>query len=235
MTTPLHRQIAGYAHNDPAIHVSELVLINLITNRLDRALRAFRGFYGQYPDVHPIVQIGLKACTYNRAGANWQMNLPPAGTQPGAFSISSTAAFTATFAVAKVDDVNVELFTVTLTVNAVLALGFIEKGKLSIKDPEVRSSTHLTEDPNYDDHLAARHLTDAQVKRLEGLVEGSVVPTLFNNIFRGAPAINLEALFPMISFQDPPELHEAVYGWFTEGFDTLDLKEAKALLDELAS
>ena len=25
-----------------------------------------------------------------------------------------------------------------------------------------------------------------------------------------------------------------VYGWFTEGFDTLDLKEAKALLDELA-
>ena len=26
-----------------------------------------------------------------------------------------------------------------------------------------------------------------------------------------------------------------VYGWFTEGFDTLDLKEAKALLDVLAS
>jgi predicted ATPase len=24
-----------------------------------------------------------------------------------------------------------------------------------------------------------------------------------------------------------------VYGWFTEGFDTLELKEAKALLDEL--
>ena len=26
-----------------------------------------------------------------------------------------------------------------------------------------------------------------------------------------------------------------VYGWFTEGFDTRDLKEAKALLDELSS
>jgi predicted ATPase len=24
-----------------------------------------------------------------------------------------------------------------------------------------------------------------------------------------------------------------VYGWFTEGFDTRDLKEAKALLDDL--
>jgi len=28
---------------------------------------------------------------------------------------------------------------------------------------------------------------------------------------------------------------EPVYGWFTEGFDTLDLKEAKALLDELTA
>jgi predicted ATPase len=26
-----------------------------------------------------------------------------------------------------------------------------------------------------------------------------------------------------------------VYGWFTEGFDTRDLKEAEALLEELAS
>jgi predicted ATPase len=25
-----------------------------------------------------------------------------------------------------------------------------------------------------------------------------------------------------------------IYGWFTEGFDTVDLMEAKALLDELA-
>jgi hypothetical protein len=29
-------------------------------------------------------------------------------------------------------------------------------------------------------------------------------------------------------------LPAAVYGWFTEGFDTLDLKQAKALLQELA-
>jgi predicted ATPase len=31
------------------------------------------------------------------------------------------------------------------------------------------------------------------------------------------------------------DLLTPVYGWFTEGFDTLDLKEAKALLDEIAS
>jgi predicted ATPase len=34
---------------------------------------------------------------------------------------------------------------------------------------------------------------------------------------------------------DARELLAPVYGWFTEGFDTRDLKEAKALLDELAT
>jgi predicted ATPase len=33
--------------------------------------------------------------------------------------------------------------------------------------------------------------------------------------------------------QQARELLAPVYGWFTEGFDTFDLKEAKALLDEL--
>jgi len=30
------------------------------------------------------------------------------------------------------------------------------------------------------------------------------------------------------------DLLAPVYGWFTEGFDTADLKEAKRLLEELA-
>ena len=34
--------------------------------------------------------------------------------------------------------------------------------------------------------------------------------------------------------QQARELLAPVYGWFTEGFDTLDLKQAKALLAELA-
>ncbi len=32
----------------------------------------------------------------------------------------------------------------------------------------------------------------------------------------------------------PRDLLAPVYGWFTEGFDTADLKEAKALLDEFS-
>jgi predicted ATPase len=31
------------------------------------------------------------------------------------------------------------------------------------------------------------------------------------------------------------DLLAPIYGWFTEGFDTPDLKQAKALLDELAA
>src|SRR5262249_972264 len=35
--------------------------------------------------------------------------------------------------------------------------------------------------------------------------------------------------------QQARELLAPVYGWFTEGHDTLDLKEAKALLEQLAT
>ena len=34
--------------------------------------------------------------------------------------------------------------------------------------------------------------------------------------------------------EEAHDLLAPIYGWFTEGFDTPDLKEAKALLDELA-
>jgi predicted ATPase len=36
-------------------------------------------------------------------------------------------------------------------------------------------------------------------------------------------------------WQQARELLAPVYGWFTEGFDTRDLKEAKVLLDALAA
>ena len=35
--------------------------------------------------------------------------------------------------------------------------------------------------------------------------------------------------------QQARELLAPVYGWFTEGFDTRDLMEAKALLEELGA
>jgi predicted ATPase len=35
--------------------------------------------------------------------------------------------------------------------------------------------------------------------------------------------------------QQAHDLLAPVYGWFTEGFDTLDLKEAEAVLEQLKS
>jgi hypothetical protein len=35
--------------------------------------------------------------------------------------------------------------------------------------------------------------------------------------------------------QQAREILAPIFGWFTEGFDTLDLKEAKALLDNLTN
>jgi hypothetical protein len=39
----------------------------------------------------------------------------------------------------------------------------------------------------------------------------------------------------MCQFRSPEarQMLAKIYGWFTEGFDTADLKAAKALLDEL--
>jgi predicted ATPase len=34
--------------------------------------------------------------------------------------------------------------------------------------------------------------------------------------------------------EEAHQLLAEIYGWFTEGFDTADLKEAKVLLEELA-
>jgi predicted ATPase len=43
------------------------------------------------------------------------------------------------------------------------------------------------------------------------------------------------ALRPARRPNDARDLLAPVHGWFTEGFDTLDLKQAKALLDDLTS
>jgi predicted ATPase len=34
--------------------------------------------------------------------------------------------------------------------------------------------------------------------------------------------------------KDAHQMLAEIYGWFTEGFDTVDLKEARALLEELS-
>jgi hypothetical protein len=47
------------------------------------------------------------------------------------------------------------------------------------------------------------------------------------------PANTVPAEEAFYKVQQARELPAPVYGWFIEGFDTCDLKEAKALLEEL--
>jgi predicted ATPase len=91
---------------------------------------------------------------------------------------------------------------------------------------------------------------DAELHRLLGVVlsrlerrdEGEAALQDAMRIARGqqARAYELRAAVSMARLcrdqgkrDEARELLAPVYGWFTEGFDTLDLKEAKALLDEL--
>ena len=57
-----------------------------------------------------------------------------------------------------------------------------------------------------------------------------------NSVGRARAAMSLARLWrDRGKSQQARELLAPVYGWFTEGFDTRDLKEAKALLEEFAA
>jgi predicted ATPase len=95
--------------------------------------------------------------------------------------------------------------------------------------------------------------SDAEIHRLRGELTGRLPhpdPTKAEDSFQTALAIareqgtrdyelraatSLARLWHEQGRRDEArKLLAPVYGWFTEGFDTQDLKEAKALLDTLA-
>ena len=99
---------------------------------------------------------------------------------------------------------------------------------------------------------SGEHWWDAEISRLRGLVALScgqhggsnawLLKSLQTARQQRAKSLELRAATSLARFwrdQDKRtaarDLLAPVYGWFTEGFDTLDLKEAKALLDDLAS
>jgi predicted ATPase len=100
----------------------------------------------------------------------------------------------------------------------------------------------------------SEHWWDAELYRLKGELlvlqsrqNTSEAETCFDRALavahsQNAKSLELRAAMSMARlWRDQGKRVEArdllapVYGWFTEGFDTLDLKEAKALLDELAA
>ena len=76
--------------------------------------------------------------------------------------------------------------------------------------------------------------------RLAAIKHTSSVP--LPSLVNSKPSFELRAAMSLARLwrdqgkvQQARELLAPAYGWFTEGFDTRDLKEAKALLEELAS
>jgi predicted ATPase len=101
--------------------------------------------------------------------------------------------------------------------------------------------------------MAESNIYEPELLRLKGeLLLGQAVPTLRDtetcfqeaiDISRrqGAKSLELRAVMSLSRlWQKQGKKDEArqmlaeIYGWFTEGFDTADLKEAKALLEELS-
>jgi len=73
------------------------------------------------------------------------------------------------------------------------------------------------------------------------LAEGDFREVLGLTRSMGAKMWELKAIMSLARLLDQQQRRDEartmlakIYGWFTEGFDTADLKEAKALLDELA-
>ena len=78
-------------------------------------------------------------------------------------------------------------------------------------------------------HLAERILAEQAAMEARGATDGErkTITALFSDL-KGSTAL-IEDLDP----EEARQMLAEIYGWFTEGFDTKDLQEAKVLLEQL--
>jgi hypothetical protein len=207
MTSALHTEIAAIAGEDPALHIGNIVFVKLITQRLADALKKFLGQYQPYPGPGGKTQIGLKSCSYDNATAVWDVNVPGGG-RAGEFLIKANNGFTAEFLVSKNGDANIDLFVAKVTVQNIITPGQVSIDKILIGDVQLDLQINLSPSPNRAANLALIGMSENEAIRLEGLIEGAVAPSAIYKIFRGAPAIDIKSLTPIIEFQGITELAE---------------------------
>jgi predicted ATPase len=128
---------------------------------------------------------------------------------------------------------------------AFLAQGLVRHGDQAAALAALREGLALAD-------VTGEHFWDAELHRLTGTVllaenkldEGgaSLQHAIHIAQAQQAKSLELRATASLARLwrdqgkvQKARELLAPVYGWFTEGFDTLDLKQAKALLEELAA
>ncbi|MBV7542007.1 hypothetical protein [Acidovorax sp. sic0104] len=205
MGTPLHKLVASHAGPDPAMVVSNRLLVDLLTRRLVVALNQFVGHFQQYPDL-PAVQIGLDSCSYQPGKASWKVKVPPGGDVLGLFFMESSGGFQVRFAVTKAGDKAVQLFDVELDVVRVTAHGNVQKNVLSLGEIQLDFRSAILPAADAAKNAADLGLTERDVARLEGLVAGSIAPTTVRRIFGGSPRIDLRHIFPTVVFNGNGEL-----------------------------
>ena len=110
------------------------------------------------------------------------------------------------FAVTKTGDPAMGLFSVELEIFNVRAVGTVSYNALAISDVEIEFRTTRIAAKDAAANAAALGLSDLDVARLEGLVEGSIAPTAIRKIFAGAPRIDLRSLFPTVVFSGQVEI-----------------------------
>ena len=206
MTTQLHQLVAVRAATDPAILIGHALLTELLTRRLRDALLKFVGFFQTYPDAKGSIQIGLSACSYDHKVAVWKVTLPPAGAQPGLFFFESQSSFSVNFVVTKAGDAKVALFEVALQVFRIKAAGHVGYNALEVKDVAFDFDATILLNDNAAANATAIGLSDLDVARLQGLVQGAVAPSVLKNIFSGVPSLDLHSLFPTVVFDGEAEL-----------------------------
>jgi len=128
---------------------------------------------------------------------------------------------------------------------AFLAQGLVRHGDQAAALAALREGLALAD-------VTGEHFWDAELHRLTGTVllaenkfdegQASLQHAIHIALAQQAKSLELRATTSLARlWRDQGKRDEArdllapVYGWFTEGFDTLDLKQAKALLEELAA
>ena len=98
---------------------------------------------------------------------------------------------------------------------------------LAISDVEIEFRTTRIAAKDAAANAAALGLSDLDVARLEGLVEGSIAPTAIRKIFAGAPRIDLRSLFPTVVFSGQVEITSIADGLLLIAREGWNLDDAK--------
>ena len=113
------------------------------------------------------------------------------------------------------------------------------KGELSLKSKQVKDKSKASQDKSGQVNTSQGK---SEVQNLESEAEECFRRAIEIARRQSAKSLELRAVMSLSRLwqqqgkkEEARKLLAEIYGWFTEGFDTADVQEAKALLEELSS